>query len=758
METRSSLRSKKLLTMFRTSARVELGLQRTFASLARTTAVRPLTTSLSTLFVLSALGFGVYNVKVETDVLKLWVDDSTSLIDNLEFYEDNYATSRTDSFLLTAKPGKSLLTRQAFDELRDLQSWIKTVEYRHPGFARPIRLENICYKVVDGKDNYLPCFQVSPLDCFKEGEAAVIGGENNTEYAGTYASRKSYNDSTFDFAADLSKQYLKDSCKQWYDLGVPYRMIFGGASFNADGVMSRAHAMRTVLATFDDSRLAKVGLRYTDWMPVERDSATEGVGIDMVGCPASGPTLDDCTCSDKFSMIKSLQFGCIPENVPQPSTCCQGFMKTVSEHKCAAYMVTTNSDVNTVGTLVLNGCGMPLVKPLESRCSPHADGLTYPAPFDFLTLDASQCGALSAGLRKCAAGIGGNYSMAIDCCVDTQRFSDGGCVCTSCDGACSRVIDQAKEMCGGYRIQDKPSCPAPSALPAAAPTADPTVACKSKHDAFLVQSAKYEAAAAIDDATAMSAGMAMCAQAGSLDKDECHCLDAVDTGLNATSLALIRGGCALQLSQTFTGLASCPPIATSACQAGAADFLAKCAASRANPDDTASGIACCMAAAPMGASCACTLSEDDKVYHGEVAKVCVAVGLTVETPTCSDAATDVAPNNASQTCEADTATMFVACDAASAASGDIAAGMSCCAAATLVSACSCSLSSNRTLYFAEVATQCNSFGLTVETPTCTSTAALGSASTAASGSATSPLAMPQILDPTRRHQALNSKP
>ena len=59
---------------------IELGIQRAFSSLARVSAARPLLISLSTLIVLIAFGFGVFNVEVETDVLKLWVDDSTSLI------------------------------------------------------------------------------------------------------------------------------------------------------------------------------------------------------------------------------------------------------------------------------------------------------------------------------------------------------------------------------------------------------------------------------------------------------------------------------------------------------------------------------------------------------------------------------------------------------------------------------------------------------------------------------------------------------
>ena len=60
---------------------IELAIQRAFAGLARATAARPLLIALSTIVVLVGFGFGVFNIEVETDVLKLWVDDSTSLID-----------------------------------------------------------------------------------------------------------------------------------------------------------------------------------------------------------------------------------------------------------------------------------------------------------------------------------------------------------------------------------------------------------------------------------------------------------------------------------------------------------------------------------------------------------------------------------------------------------------------------------------------------------------------------------------------------
>jgi len=60
---------------------VELALQRAFARLAKLCAAHPALVSTLTLAVLTALGFGVFNIEIETDVLKLWVDDSTNLID-----------------------------------------------------------------------------------------------------------------------------------------------------------------------------------------------------------------------------------------------------------------------------------------------------------------------------------------------------------------------------------------------------------------------------------------------------------------------------------------------------------------------------------------------------------------------------------------------------------------------------------------------------------------------------------------------------
>ena len=64
--------------------------------------------------------------------------------------------------------------------------------------------------IVDGKANYLPCFQFSPLDCFKEGDLSVPGLTNNTRYTDSYGfTRISYHDPDFDFATNFTDKYLQ---------------------------------------------------------------------------------------------------------------------------------------------------------------------------------------------------------------------------------------------------------------------------------------------------------------------------------------------------------------------------------------------------------------------------------------------------------------------------------------------------------------------------------------------------------------------
>lgn len=136
------------------------------------------------------------------------------------------------------------------------------------------------------------------------GRTIRAGAENNTQYNDLYATRKSYNDASFSFSANFTKQYMKDSCRQWYNLGVPRRLIFGGTTFEGD-LMSDMGSMRAVVATFDAPRLAKEGLRFTDWL--ESGGGTETK--DVLSCPASGPSLDDCSCIEDFEITDAIKAG-----------------------------------------------------------------------------------------------------------------------------------------------------------------------------------------------------------------------------------------------------------------------------------------------------------------------------------------------------------------------------------------------------------------------------------------------------------------
>jgi hypothetical protein len=143
-------------------------------------------------------------------------------------------------------------------------------------------------------------------------------------------------------------------------------------------------------------------MRYTDWLP----GGSADAPTDVLLCSA-GPTLEDCSCTHKFSIVEAVKYTCKPADVEQTEQCCQQFMKPVQEHPCAGYLFNRDPDVNTIGTFVLKRCGLPPVKPFKARCSKHADGETYPTPFTFPVLNSTQCGAISAGIGACVAGIGG---------------------------------------------------------------------------------------------------------------------------------------------------------------------------------------------------------------------------------------------------------------------------------------------------------------------------------------------------------------
>jgi hypothetical protein len=203
---------------------------------------------------------------VETDVLKLWVAQDTRLQHELGFFEEHFSRPRAASILFTPQPGKSLLTVEAFDEvrataafaipathafapawslksayspplvvfagvqIRAVHEWVQTVQY--DGFT----LQNLCYKVVgEAEEADTPCFAYSPMDCFQEGRVLVPGGMNNTRYFDTYSARQSYAAEDWTFSTNLTQSYLEESCRQWYNLRVPSHMLVGGLTVGKRG-------------------------------------------------------------------------------------------------------------------------------------------------------------------------------------------------------------------------------------------------------------------------------------------------------------------------------------------------------------------------------------------------------------------------------------------------------------------------------------------------------------------------------------------
>ena len=593
---------------------------------------------------------------------------------------------------------------------------MQEIEYKHPGFKRPIKLENICYKVVDQQRNYLPCFQISALDCFKEGEVNVIGGANNTQYMDAYATRTSYKNATYNFSTDFTRAYMKASCRQWYNLGVPYRLLFGGSTFagaKQTSTMSSTVAMRTVLATFDEDRLAKVGLRYTDWT---EGSATDG--LDLLSCPASGPSLDDCSCTKNFALVTALSYGCEPADKPQTARCCNDFMKPVSEHKCAPYLWANNADVATIGSIVGKRCNLPPVQPLQPRCLIQASGETGPTPYTFPQMNAAQCSAIiNPASSSCVkAQTGKDYSSALTCCRELEKFTDGGCPCSHCDGACAAVLTSAERLCQGFRVKDQTSCPAPT-------FADDTEKCTWKWNRLLALYGRYSSEK--DPTKKRAEGVAMCTQAGELDNLKCHCLS--PAVLNVAQLTQIQGGCAQVAGTTFTGLSSCaapaPAPAPAPNPSGSAatcgplyqDYGIKCAAAKAAPGDIPKASACCDAAIPFGAN-NCTCSFGVMSDFNKVADDCKLLNKNISKPKClTDQIT---------TCGVNGADMTTKCTAAAADRSDTAKGLACCTAATPYGAanCSCMLPDDSShtgkLTFGNIATSCGAVGLSVNIPPC----------------------------------------
>jgi hypothetical protein len=198
-----------------------------------------------------------------------------------------------------------------------------------------------------------PCFQLSVLDCFREGRAFVHGGANNSVYYSAYAQRRSFRE--FDFSREFTVEYLQRECKAWFNLASPWRMVLGGADIApsstasataqvikgddsgpvirreektaaAAGLVRSVQALQVVFGTRVQTDLQVRGLQGVTWGETPADDNSEGGGADVMGC---GPG-DDCeTCMETFNFFDAIRedVACVPDNVPQK----------VSEHVAANF-------------------------------------------------------------------------------------------------------------------------------------------------------------------------------------------------------------------------------------------------------------------------------------------------------------------------------------------------------------------------------------------------------------------------------------
>jgi predicted RND superfamily exporter protein len=434
------------------------------------------------------LAVGIVLVEIEHDVFKLWVDDSTDIHDQMDYFEDAYGFARVQSLILTAKEGKTLASKEAFAEMERLEKWFVSVEYDHVGakYSGKVKYENLCYKVVDTADE-TPCFHLTPLDCFKQGMQSVPGVENNTKFLPSYSARPDFSDQTqFDFGTDFTKAFIDDACKEWYNLQTPLKMIFGGTTTTHEGegesaLVTGIGGMRNVFATRSAKNLAEKGVLTTEWL----DSGS--VETDVLGCTLD-VTANDCSCVNSFAITSVTSYGCIPSGSNQPASCCDGFMKPFSTHPCAKYLFQTNPSAASIGSLVLESCQLPAIDMGTSSCNLQPDGTTkYLQPYTgYATPTATECQVImeDAELTAACNDFDNSYESATKCCAMVYDASKQMCHCRYLDApvqAYFTTFGEDFETYAGKCLKDNESyeaCPNVAALGAAGFVAN-TYTCNS---------------------------------------------------------------------------------------------------------------------------------------------------------------------------------------------------------------------------------------------------------------------------------------
>ena len=70
-----------------------------------------------------------------------------------------------------------------------------------------------------------------------------------------------------------------------------------------------------------------------------------------------------------FQITSAMAYGCIPNDVEQPESCCRDFMTPVVEHPCAGHVFASDATINTLGSMVARRCGLDPPRTPEPRCA-----------------------------------------------------------------------------------------------------------------------------------------------------------------------------------------------------------------------------------------------------------------------------------------------------------------------------------------------------------------------------------------------------
>ncbi|CEG02179.1 P-loop containing nucleoside triphosphate hydrolase [Ostreococcus tauri] len=365
---------------------------------------------------------------VETDPLALWCDAAAR--EEVEAWTTSFGNYRTSAFVVT---GVNLASREAFGEMLDFTRWMYRDVTTTTADGERVGLFELCYKYVDSEP-HAPCFQITPLDCFADGVVSVPGGaEKNADFAAAYAPRPLLD--SFDFARGDFNASFVEGCKQWFNLVMPPKLLFSGLSDDGGAL----EAVRMVFQIRDAKTLAKRGIVRTSW-----DEEPREIG-DVLGCPARGKALDDCSCIETFNLFSVLEYGCVPEgDASQPESCC-AFLSQLREHPCVQPLFASDASLFTLGNQILSSCELSRVA-LDSQCATLPDGETVAAAFEVKDLssatpvrNAFTCASMLMSLRtKCPSIAEGNFTAAGECCASLEDFSKSKCHCNAlgCGAPC----------------------------------------------------------------------------------------------------------------------------------------------------------------------------------------------------------------------------------------------------------------------------------------------------------------------------------